>query len=422
VETNLESIAWQALSRSWPTTNGPRNFRVLCTILRRLKEVGCPSLTLMIGLRELAIHSGLGDTGRTIRDALDDLEADGWLKWTVGSPYTYVNDHAGHGQPSQIELIPQQSQGRYPVNRLPLPTLEPFLNGLFFGDRPGVGSPGYLVMARVLFTRKEGPFNLKGLEALTGMKYDRVKDLMPKMSKAGLAWKVKSKYTFVDSEYTQDRQVFGDNTFRERMSKLHAERLKDGMEDEWGISTRVDPNETEEQRASRHMRFEQEFGRPAPDAMPKTATTPQQPEPPGSSPTSRPRSVFQDFDGNDESEPASPVAKVVSPPSGPADLRPVVAEDPPMPVRNAMMTDLRTLHEFEDQCPSDEDLVKLWQEAVPADRFRRNRVAVRVLQHKPDGTFWSHEEIEERTDRCLEEEILSEAKRWAFAEWESGRL
>ena len=131
VETNLESIAWLALSRSWPTTNGPRNFRVLCTILRRLKEVGCPSLTLMIGLRELAIHSGLGDTGRTVRDALDDLEADGWLKWTVGSPYTYVNDEAGHGQPSQIELIPQESQGRYPVTGLPLPTLEPFLNGWF---------------------------------------------------------------------------------------------------------------------------------------------------------------------------------------------------------------------------------------------------------------------------------------------------
>ena len=89
------------------------------------------------------------------------------------------------------------------------------------------------------------------------------------MRKAGLAWKEKSKYTFVDSEYTQDRQVFGDNTFQERMEKLHAERRKDGMEDEWGLSTRVDPNETEEQRASRHMRFEREFGRPAPDAKPE---------------------------------------------------------------------------------------------------------------------------------------------------------
>ena len=162
----------------------------------------------------------------------------------------------------------------------------------------------------------EGPFNLKGIEALTGMKYDRVKDIMPKMRKAGLARKEKSKYTFADSEYTQDRHVFGDNTFQERKEKLHAERQKDGMEDEWGLSTRVDPNETEEQRASRHMRFEREFGRPAPDAKPKTAATPQHPEPPGSSPTSHPRSVLQDFDGNHEFQPASPVAKVVSPPLG----------------------------------------------------------------------------------------------------------
>jgi hypothetical protein len=282
--------------------------------LRKLKEVGCPSLTLMIGLRELAIHSGLGDTGRTVRDALNDLQAGGWLKWTVGSRYTYVNDEAGHGQPSQIELIPQESQGRYPVNCLPLPALEPFVNGRFHGDRSGVGSPGYLVMARVLFTRNEGPFNLKGVEALTGMKYDRVKDLMPRMRKAGLAWKEKSKYTFVDSEYTKDRQVFGDNTFRERMEKLHAERRKDGMEDEWGISTRVDPNETEEQRVNRHMRFEQEFGRPAPDAKPKTAATTQHPEPPGSSPTSHPWSVSQDLDGNHEFPATSPEAKGGSPP------------------------------------------------------------------------------------------------------------
>ena len=274
----LRSIAWLALSGSWPTTNGQRELRVLCTILLRLKDVGCPSLTLMIGLRELAIHSGLGDAGQTVRDALDDLEAGGWLKWTVGSRYTYVNDEAGHGQPSQIELIPQESQGRYPVDRLPLPTLEPFLNGWLSGGGPGVGIPGYLVMARVLFTRNEGPFNLKGIEALTGMKYDRVKDLMPRMRKAGLAWKEKSKYTFVDSDYTQNRQVFGDNTFQERMEKLHAQRRKDGMEDEWGISTRVDPNETEEQRASRHMRFEPDYGRPAPEARPKTMSESELPD------------------------------------------------------------------------------------------------------------------------------------------------
>ena len=79
-----------------------------------------------------------------------------------------MNDEAGHGQPSQIELIPKESQGRYPVDGLPLPTLEPFVNGSSDGDNSGVGSPGYLVMARVLFTRNEGPYNLKGVEALTG--------------------------------------------------------------------------------------------------------------------------------------------------------------------------------------------------------------------------------------------------------------
>jgi hypothetical protein len=203
VETELESLAWLALSRSWPTTNGPRNFRVLCTILRNLKDVGKPSLTFMTGLRELAIRSGLGDTGRTVRDALDDLETDGWLKLKIGKRYTYVNGLAAHGESSFIELIPQKSEGCYPVWKLPVPTIEVFINGTFFGDRPGVGSPGYLVMAQVLFTMDEGPYSLKDIEAVTKLKYDRIKDLMPKMAKAGLAFKEKGKYTFSNSENTQ---------------------------------------------------------------------------------------------------------------------------------------------------------------------------------------------------------------------------
>ena len=49
--------------------------------------------------------------------------------------------------------------------------------------------------------------------------------------------------------------------------------------------------------------------------------------------------------------------------------------------QDAVMDDYRRLYEeFEFERPSDEELVKLWQETVPADPYRRNKATVRVIR------------------------------------------
>ncbi len=162
----------------------------------------------------------------------------------------------------------------------------------------------------------------------------------------------------------------------------------------------------EEQRATRHMNFERIYGRPAPDAQANPISEPEPPDLSGSSTTNGSEILLRSFDEHDKTKVTEMPAKADQTGS-----------------QEAVIDDHRRLYEeFEFERPSDEDLLKLWLETVPADPYRRNRVQIRVLQQKPEGTFWSRSEIEARTDQDLEEEVLSEAKRWAFAKWESEKL
>ena len=134
VTDELERIAHAMLTAKWDTRSGPRNFRVLATLLKRQQEVGASSLYCRIGLRELAVRAGLSDNDRLAKKALTDLVAGGWI--------TYKPDQCSIG------LIVPDSTDRHRISQIPDPMLVAFDNP----NGSNVGTKVYLEKAVEHFT------------------------------------------------------------------------------------------------------------------------------------------------------------------------------------------------------------------------------------------------------------------------------
>lgn len=134
VTDELERIAHAMLTAKWDTRSGPRNFRVLATVLCRQHELGASSLYCRIGLRELAVRAGLSDNDRLVKKALTELVTGGWI--------TYKPDSRSIG------LIVPDTTERWPLSQIPDPMLIAFDNP----NGSNVGTKLYLEKAVEHFT------------------------------------------------------------------------------------------------------------------------------------------------------------------------------------------------------------------------------------------------------------------------------
>jgi len=162
---DLERISYAAVTAEWPGRNGPRNFRILCTLLKRQREMGSLTLVARVGLRELSVWAGLSDNAKQSKAALADLEKGGWL---AHLPAT-----------CQVYLLVPTTAAQYPIASLPDPTVTPFENP----NGSQSGSKEYLRIARLHFTSPDE-----------------------------------------DTELYLDREYFGDNAYRDRRVKFEASR------------------------------------------------------------------------------------------------------------------------------------------------------------------------------------------------------
>src|SRR5664280_3809457 len=154
----IESLTDLAVSQPWPKSNGDRNFRILATLLRWVGLSGNRSLTIHSDLPKLAEQAGLS-YGPSIHNALDDLAADGWIKWTVG----HGSEHTELRKPSEIKLLPTDHEGHTPVGSLGDPRLSLY-------ERSNGGSAAYLIITRVLHDDAES-YSMRGIERLTGISH-----------------------------------------------------------------------------------------------------------------------------------------------------------------------------------------------------------------------------------------------------------
>jgi hypothetical protein len=110
----LERIAHKAVSQTWTGRSGPRNFRVLAGLLKRQEWLGSSSLWCRVGLRELAVRSGLSDNTKQVSKALAALAADGWLTYKAAT--------------CEVTLICSASTEQYPLSSLPDPVMSCYRN------------------------------------------------------------------------------------------------------------------------------------------------------------------------------------------------------------------------------------------------------------------------------------------------------
>lgn len=162
-----EAYAYRAVSQPWPGRNGPRDFRVLWSLLRQTSFSHGQPFTISCALRWLSISSGLGDGSRTITEALTELEKGGWLHFTPGSKREWKGDR-WTGEQSTIELIPPEPVGFWPITRLD-PRADLWSE---------LGSAGFLIVSRMLFEPKD--YSARELAELTGVPYRTVTQTMAK--------------------------------------------------------------------------------------------------------------------------------------------------------------------------------------------------------------------------------------------------
>jgi hypothetical protein len=173
------------------------------------------SLRVVTDLTSLALEAGLTRYG-SVRDALKDLESEGWLEFRIGTPHTFDNGIIGkRGRPSEIKLVPKPHAGRYRLNRLPLLTLDYFTT-----ER--LGTAGWFVMARVIFEELTGQtprLRLTDIVELTGMSLSRVKRTMKRLIPTSLCYKEGLDYCFYNTYELYDRNCWGDYRSEDRLHK-----------------------------------------------------------------------------------------------------------------------------------------------------------------------------------------------------------
>jgi len=233
-EVELERITDLAIGRPWPQRNGARNLRVLATLIRWSLRTGY--LNIRTDLEGLAVNAGLANSNR-IHEALNTLEADGWLKWTVGDGS--VNPEGRKA--SVIELLPVDHTGRSPVKLLPDPRL-----GIYSYDTTVVGhggSPAYLLVCRMSFNRGVTKLRtLKDIETLTGLSHGAVSRLMPKMLVA-IQKQPDGTYGWHSDDAAYAHGAYDESKSEERATKRIESRVADGTHDVRGV--RIPPKEQE---------------------------------------------------------------------------------------------------------------------------------------------------------------------------------
>ena len=264
----LEEMYFKALSQPWPSDiDGARACRVLVGVLNIAYQLS--TLTVIKGLDTLAEQIGLAK-GSVVKDALRELEALGYLKFELGKPYEYASGRKlieDSGEPSVVTLLSQDVPEGLKPRLLPEMTLD-----IFNSDQ--LGSAGWFATARLQFEwdrqlpekveistvrshkRRDGTrieetviesreivpsyiaVGVGDVVKMTGMKRDRVHDLLPKLAVALGAPKVKTKYhfwylddinrsRFTDTKAFAKKQRADERIFAKRNAKEAAEDRPD---------------------------------------------------------------------------------------------------------------------------------------------------------------------------------------------------
>jgi hypothetical protein len=231
---DLKNLAHLAVHRSWK--GRARSLQVLATILRLLTDYGSSSLVLLVNLKWLSVNSGLGLNGHQARDALADLEAEGWLTYELGHGSIVKDDR----RPTKITLLPKTISGSFKIEELPLPTLDIFSTGQ-------LGHAGYVIFTKVLaeyvgsgYARQS--YTLGEIADLTGLPYSTVARTMSKRSEAwSLAdtYKSEGRYVFKEPWQVSARGALSDSIHYERRLKLEALDVAEKLEQHQDEATPV---------------------------------------------------------------------------------------------------------------------------------------------------------------------------------------
>jgi hypothetical protein len=168
IRKQIEILAHHLASRPW--TGAAREARVMSSVLRRCGKQN--SLRTEFTVWSLADESGFAgwEPGR---DALDVLQAEGWVTVQHGVRDTYEKGQfqpTQRGKPTVVTLIPKEKGPRYPVAKLP--------NGArdeFAGDP---GNSRYLFIMRVLFEGRTEGLTRPEIEKMTGLSRTTVQRLV----------------------------------------------------------------------------------------------------------------------------------------------------------------------------------------------------------------------------------------------------
>ncbi|HEY5110202.1 MAG TPA: helix-turn-helix domain-containing protein [Acidimicrobiales bacterium] len=209
VARDIEVVAHHLASRPWPGDNGARNARVMAAVLRRLAQQN--SLRTKINFWNFSDECGMPTWG-SVKKALYDLESDGWIGFTLGTPSRGLYDSEGPlGKASIIKLARKPGSANYPANRLPNAARDEFTSG-------ELNDAGYLLMMRVLFEGKTSGFTRPVLERLTGISASTIQRRMRTMTAMGLVEKDgRGRWSFVNPEQVLDEG--NDSKVRERREK-----------------------------------------------------------------------------------------------------------------------------------------------------------------------------------------------------------
>lgn len=168
IRKQIEILAHRVASRPWP--KGAREARIMATVLRRCGKQN--TLTTEFTVWSLADESGFAgwESGR---DALEALQANGWITLKPGEPDIYVKgqfEPTEKGKPTIITLTPKNKGPRYSVEKLP--------NGARDEFAGASGNSRYLFAMRVLFEGKTEGLTRPEIEKMTGLSRETVQSLV----------------------------------------------------------------------------------------------------------------------------------------------------------------------------------------------------------------------------------------------------
>ncbi len=167
IRNQIEIVAHHVASRPWP--HGAREARVMGTVLRRCVKQN--TLMTEFSLWSLADESGLAGW-ESVRDALEDLQAGGWLAVVPGETDKYEKgqfEPTEKGKPTVVRLL-RKTGPQYPVEKLPNGARDEF-----------AGAPGnsrYLFVMRVLFEGRTEGLTRPEIEKMTGLSRETVQRLV----------------------------------------------------------------------------------------------------------------------------------------------------------------------------------------------------------------------------------------------------